>query len=119
MEVGVHRLQRPPPARPDRHRRADVTRLEERTTTHAGGRVRYLIGGDGPALVLCHGFLGSAENFEAWFEGLSRVRTLVIPDLPGCGASPPFRGVRHSATRLAGAVDSVCADVGVATFDVA
>jgi pimeloyl-ACP methyl ester carboxylesterase len=81
--------------------------------------VRYLVGGSGPALVLCHGFLGSAENFETWFDELSQVRTLLIPDLPGCGASPPLHHARHSAGRLAGAVDSVCRAASVERYDVA
>jgi pimeloyl-ACP methyl ester carboxylesterase len=93
--------------------------LAERFTTHAGRRVRYLVGGTGPALVLCHGFLGSAENFETWFDELCEVRTLVVPDLPGCGASAPLDGARHSAGRLAGAVDSVCRDAGVDRYDLA
>jgi pimeloyl-ACP methyl ester carboxylesterase len=92
--------------------------LQERFMTHEGRRVRYLAGGNGPALVLCHGFLGSAENFETWFDELARVRTLVIPDLPGCGKSPPLRGARHTATRLAAAVDAVRRDAGVERFDV-
>jgi pimeloyl-ACP methyl ester carboxylesterase len=96
-----------------------MAHLEERFTTHAGGRVRYLVGGDGPAMVLCHGFLGSAENFETWFDELSRIRTLVIPDLPGCGASAPLHRARHSAGRLAGAVDAVCRDAAIEQYDVA
>lgn len=95
-----------------------MAQLEERFVSHGGGRVRYLVGGSGPALVLCHGFLGSAENFETWFEELARIRTLVIPDLPGCGASPALQGARHTAARLAEAVDAVCADAGVKRFDV-
>jgi pimeloyl-ACP methyl ester carboxylesterase len=96
-----------------------MAQLEERFTTHAGGRVRYLVGGDGPPMVLCHGFLGSAENFETWFDALSQVRTLVIPDLPGCGSSAPLNRARHSAGRLAGAVDAVCRDLGIERYDIA
>ena len=95
-----------------------MAQLEERFVSHGGGRVRYLVGGSGPALVLCHGFLGSAENFEAWFDELARIRTLLIPDLPGCGASPALQGARHTAARLAVAVDAACADAGVESFDV-
>ncbi len=95
-----------------------MAQLEERFVSHGGGRVRYLVGGSGPALVLCHGFLGSAENFETWFDELARIRTLVIPDLPGCGASPALQGTRHTAARLAVAVDAACADAGVERFDV-
>jgi pimeloyl-ACP methyl ester carboxylesterase len=95
-----------------------MAQLEERFVSHGGGRVRYLVGGSGPALVLCHGFLGSAESFETWFDELARIRTLVIPDLPGCGASPALQGARHTAARLAVAVDAACADAGVERFDV-
>ena len=91
--------------------------LEERFATHAGRRVRYLVGGSGPAMVLCHGFLGSAENFETWFDELGAVRTLVIPDLPGCGASETLDHARHTAGRLAGAVETVCRDAGVEKYD--
>jgi pimeloyl-ACP methyl ester carboxylesterase len=94
-----------------------VAQLEERFITHAGGRVRYLVGGEGPPLVLCHGFLGSAENFETWFDELGRIRTLVIPDLPGCGKSTPLRDARHTAGRLADAVEAVCRDAQVERFD--
>jgi pimeloyl-ACP methyl ester carboxylesterase len=92
--------------------------LEEHFARHDGGSVRYLIGGQGPPLVLCHGFLGSAENFQTWFAELSLIRTLVVPDLPGCGASDPLRGARHTTGRLAGAVDAVCADAGLERFDI-
>jgi pimeloyl-ACP methyl ester carboxylesterase len=94
-----------------------VAQLEERFVTHAGSQVRYLAGGEGPPLVLCHGFLGSAENFETWFDELARIRTLVIPDLPGCGASAPLRDERHTAEALAAAVETVCADAQVDRFD--
>ena len=94
-----------------------MTVLDERWADHRGGRVRYLIGGDGPPLVLCHGFLGSAENFETWFEELARIRTLVIPDLPGCGDSTPLPG-RHTSRPLAEAVGSVLDDAGVRRFEV-
>lgn len=95
-----------------------MAQLEERFVPHAGSTVRYLIGGAGPPLVLCHGFLGSAENFETWFDELSRIRTLVVPDLPGCGASGAVPAARHTASGLAAAVDTVCADAGFDRFDI-
>ncbi|HSP65314.1 MAG TPA: alpha/beta fold hydrolase [Candidatus Deferrimicrobium sp.] len=94
-----------------------MAQLDERLIPYAGGTIRYLTGGDGPPLVLCHGFLGSAENFETWFDELARIRTLVIPDLPGCGSSSPLRETRHTAGALAGAVEAVCHDAGVERFD--
>lgn len=91
--------------------------LNERVVVHRGAPIRYLVGGAGPPLVLCHGFLGSAENFETWFDELATMRTLVIPDLPGCGASDPLRGARHSAGALAAAVEAVCHDAAVERYD--
>jgi pimeloyl-ACP methyl ester carboxylesterase len=84
--------------------------LAERFLDTSAGRIRYLHGGTGPALVLCHGFLGSAENFDAWFESLLPVRTLVVPDLPGCGATPPLRGL-HTSSALAAALEPLLADL--------
>ena len=96
-----------------------MAQLEERFVAHGAGTVRYLVGGAGPALVLCHGFLGSAENFETWFDELARHRTLVIPDLPGCGASTPLAHARHTGQSMAGAIEAVCAREDIASFDLA
>jgi len=64
--------------------------LEERFLTHEGRRVRYLMGGSGPAMLLCHGFVGSAENFDDWLAALVTRRTVIAPDLPGFGKSAPL-----------------------------
>jgi pimeloyl-ACP methyl ester carboxylesterase len=95
-----------------------VPSLEERFTTHEGGRLRYLVGGSGPPMLLCHGFIGSAENFDDWFSALLPRRTIVVPDLPGFGRSAPLRGP-HTAATLAGAVLSAAADAGIERFDLA
>jgi pimeloyl-ACP methyl ester carboxylesterase len=81
-----------------------------------GRRLRYLTGGTGPPLVLMHGFLGSAENFETWFEELATRRTLVIPDLPGFGASSPLRE-RHTSAAIAAAVEPLVDHLGLERFD--
>jgi pimeloyl-ACP methyl ester carboxylesterase len=39
-------------------------------------------------LVLCHGFIGSLENFHTWGPAFSGHRRVLIPDLPGCGETP-------------------------------
>jgi len=90
--------------------------VEERFTSYRGGRLRYLIGGSGPPLVLCHGFLGSAENFEAWFEELAKRRSLIVPDLPGFGASEPLDGP-HTSAALAAAAGAAADAEGAAEFD--
>ncbi len=57
--------------------------MDERFVTIRGQKLRYLVCGQGKPLVLCHGFLSSAEEFGGRFEELGEYRTLIIPDLPG------------------------------------
>jgi pimeloyl-ACP methyl ester carboxylesterase len=95
-----------------------VNGLEERFTTYEGKRLRYLTGGAGPPLVLCHGFIGSAENFSDWFDVLLQRRTIIAPDLPGFGRSAPMDG-GHSAPALARAALAAADDAGVEQFDIA
>jgi 2-hydroxy-6-oxonona-2,4-dienedioate hydrolase len=78
--------------------------------------LRYLIGGEGPPLLLCHGWLGSAENYTTWFEGVGRHRTLIVPDLPGCGDSPPLPG-RHTCAALARSLEPLIGALGLDRFD--
>ena len=93
-------------------------KLEERWHEGEGRRIRYLIGGEGPPMLLCHGFLGSAENFETWFDELLPRRTLVIPDLPGFGDSTPLRG-RHTSAALSRALQPLIDELDLQRFDLA
>ncbi|HXA29153.1 MAG TPA: alpha/beta hydrolase [Candidatus Angelobacter sp.] len=92
--------------------------MNEHVAVHEGRRLRYVTMGSGEPLLLFHGFLGSAENFETWFDALARRRTLIIPDLPGCGDSDPLPGRAHIAEALAGAVEPLLRDLGLQRFDV-
>jgi pimeloyl-ACP methyl ester carboxylesterase len=91
--------------------------MEERFTTIRGQPLRYLVGGQGKPLVLCHGFLSSAEEFGGRFSELGAYRTLIIPDLPGNGASPPLRG-RHSSGAMADVLFDLLTELEIDTFDV-
>ena len=93
-------------------------RMEERFTNVGGARLRYLIGGTGKPLVLCHGFISSGEEFGGRFAELASQRTLIAPDLPGNGQSTPLRG-RHTAEAMADSVWALLAHLGVRTFDLA
>jgi pimeloyl-ACP methyl ester carboxylesterase len=68
-------------------------KLADRSILVKGGRVRYLVGGEGPPLVLVHGLGGSATNWVDLAPLLASRYRLVIPDLPGHGGSEPLRGV--------------------------
>jgi pimeloyl-ACP methyl ester carboxylesterase len=73
--------------------------LEERLYERRGAVVRTFEGGEGPPLLLVHGFGGAAWNFSE-LPPLLPVRRLIIPDLPGHGASSPL-----PAPTLAGFAD--------------
>jgi pimeloyl-ACP methyl ester carboxylesterase len=92
--------------------------MEERFADVGGTRLRYLIGGEGKPLVLCHGFISSGEEFGGRFEALTSQRTLIAPDLPGNGQSSPLRG-RHTAEAMAESVWALLAHLGVRSFDLA
>jgi pimeloyl-ACP methyl ester carboxylesterase len=61
--------------------------LEERENTDAGTRIRYFVGGDGPALVLVHGLGGVASNWRLVAPALTAERRVIVPELPGHGGS--------------------------------
>lgn len=92
--------------------------LEERFLTYEGRPLRYLIGGSGPAILLCHGFIGSAENFDDWLPVLVTRRTVIAPDLPGFGKSAPLQK-RHTAAALARAAVAAADHAGATEYDVA
>lgn len=67
-----------------------------------GDVLRYIDVGEGPAVVLVHGLLGSAASWGAQIERLSRDFRVIAVDLYGCGASDKFTGdyslSSHAAT---------------------
>jgi pimeloyl-ACP methyl ester carboxylesterase len=60
--------------------------LEERWHERRGVRIRCFEGGEGPPLLLVHGFGGAAWNFSE-LAPLLPGRRLIVPDLPGHGGS--------------------------------
>jgi pimeloyl-ACP methyl ester carboxylesterase len=78
--------------------------LEERFADLKGVRLRYFVGGAGPPLVLIHGLGGAAANWTELAPLLARRHRLLIPDLPGHGASsalPAVSGLEPFADRVA------------------
>ena len=75
--------------------------LEERFYEHRGTRLRAFVGGEGPPLLLVHGYGGAAWNFTELQPHLHG-RRLIVPDLPGHGGSSPL-----PATTLRGIADAL------------
>jgi pimeloyl-ACP methyl ester carboxylesterase len=57
------------------------------TVTLHGREGGYLVGGEGPVLLLIHGMAGTCENWRSVIEPLARQHTVIAPDLPGHGLS--------------------------------
>jgi pimeloyl-ACP methyl ester carboxylesterase len=92
--------------------------IEELRVDAAGVQMRCLSIGEGRPLILCHGFLSSAEEFGGRFRALAAHRQLIIPDLPGNGDSPPLPR-RHTVDAMAMALESLLTGLGIDEFDVA
>jgi len=70
--------------------------FEERHHERRGARIRLFAAGEGPPLLLVHGFGGAAWNFDE-LAPLLPGRRLLIPDLPGHGGSAPLPAPSLSA----------------------
>jgi pimeloyl-ACP methyl ester carboxylesterase len=68
-------------------------KLAERWVGVKGGQIRYFVAGQGPPLLLVHGLGGSAANWCELAPLLAASRRVVVPDLPGHGASEPLAAV--------------------------
>jgi pimeloyl-ACP methyl ester carboxylesterase len=97
---------------------ATAPAVDELRIDTAGARIRCLSIGAGRPLILCHGFLSSAEEFGGRFRALAAHRRLIIPDLPGNGDSMPLAR-RHTIDAMAMALESLLAELGIDEFDVA
>jgi pimeloyl-ACP methyl ester carboxylesterase len=90
--------------------------LEERVFHYRGARIRAFVGGEGPPLLLVHGYGGAAWNFTEMAPLLAG-RRLLIPDLPGhCGSSP--LPASSSLRAYADVLGEFCTAEGVTELDV-
>lgn len=64
--------------------------MEGRLLRRRGGGLSFLMGGDGPPLLLLHGAPGSAQSWAKVGVRLVNRFRVIIPDLAGFGASEPL-----------------------------
>ncbi len=82
---------------------------------HKTTGMAYTEAGDGPAVVLVHGWACDRSFWRNQIEALSGVCRVLAPDLRGHGASSVPED-DYSLARLAGDIHSVCHDLGAAPF---
>jgi 3-oxoadipate enol-lactonase len=76
----------------------------------ANGTINASQSGDGPPLVLLHSLLSDRGSFDQIAPELSTSFRVIVPELPGFGASEAVSGgLAAVADRMAGAIDG-CAD---------
>ena len=74
--------------------KARANALQERVADVKATRLSYIVrDGEGPTLILVHGFGGAASNWDALVPRLDPGRRLLVPDLPGHGRSAPLPAV--------------------------
>jgi len=66
---------------------AGLARFTERFAKVNGVRLRYLIGGQGSAVVLLHGYAETGHMWRPIMPSLATRHTVVVPDLRGAGGS--------------------------------
>ncbi len=91
--------------------------IEERWIQVAGGRMRYLHAGSGPALILVHGLMGYSFSWRFTLPALAAYATCYAIDNLGAGLSTAPEGmdcsVRATAERVLGFADAA----GIGDFD--
>src|SRR5207249_4715954 len=66
---------------------AGLARFTERFAKVNGVRLRYLIGGQGNAVVLLHGYAETGHMWRPIMPSLATRHTVIVPDLRGAGGS--------------------------------
>jgi abhydrolase domain-containing protein 6 len=64
--------------------KAGLTRKEVKIDDHT---IVYLEGGQGPTVLLLHGYTGNKDNWIRFAPYLTKTYHVVIPDVPGYGES--------------------------------
>jgi pimeloyl-ACP methyl ester carboxylesterase len=67
-----------------------------------------LTAGEGPSVVVLHGWLHSASRWTKLLEQLSGSFRLYAPDLPGFGASPPIQSHAITLSCYAAIIENLC-----------
>ncbi len=91
----------------------DAWRAASQTTTWRGHTQRYWDAGEGPVLLVIHGFPTSSWDFAPiWGELTSRFR-VIAPDLLGFGFSDKPRDYGYSLVDAASQCEALCDELGV------
>jgi pimeloyl-ACP methyl ester carboxylesterase len=88
----------------------------ERGFVHDAARIRYWtypsLRAGAPRLLMVHGFRGDHHGMALLAEPLRREWEVVVPDLPGFGASEPLTSLPHTADGYAEVLRALAGELG-------
>lgn len=84
----------------------------------SSGSVAYHDEGEGPPVLLLHGFPASSWQWREFLPLLAARFRVIAPDLPGAGASIPADGVMLNLASQAGAVRELMSHLGLERYAV-
>jgi len=93
--------------------------LQKQSLTTNNMQFVYLAGGEGPAVVLLHGFGGSKDNFTRLANRLSGDYKIIIPDLPGFGESTRNPEWNYAMSAQVSRLHAFIAALGIQSFHLA
>ena len=70
--------------------------LRKKSIEIDGHKLYYLVGGEGPPLVLLHGFGADKNHWPLLVRNLTKHFTIYAPDLPGFGESSQLESARYT-----------------------
>jgi len=91
--------------------------VEECWMDVAGGRMRYLRAGSGPALILVHGLLGYSFSWRFTMPALAPYATVYAPDMLGAGFSDRAPRIDYSMRATAQRLLQLIEKLGISSFD--
>jgi pimeloyl-ACP methyl ester carboxylesterase len=78
-------------------------KIVSRTATPGGVKMNYLVAGNGPVVILLHGYAETSRMWRPLIPRLASKFTVIAPDLPGIGDSdipPSGLDMKSAATRV-------------------
>ena len=100
----------------DLMRQAMVAHVDQRSVVAGDTTWSYYAGGEGPDIVLLHGFAADKSEWLAVAEQLTPHFHVIIPDLPGWGDSSRVAGADYSIEAQAARLQQFVAAVGLHGF---
>jgi len=93
--------------------------LTKKTIRIGDHNIAYLEGGQGPTILLLHGYTGSKDNWTRFAAYLTKDYHVVIPDIPGYGESSMIEQASYDLSNQMSRLHKFAQAIGLKKFHVA